>query len=124
MQGMIAPLTPPPAGLALASKSTKWSVIWRMLGIVVLLYIIAQAGVSILLGMVMDNSLLSFVSALCLIPFLGLFIFVRRPKLTHLIVANPDQAGSNQHPMNDSRVLITPIPTRYNDHLIRDSPPL
>ena len=120
----MAPLTPPPRGLALASKSTTWSVIWRMLGIVVLLYIIAQAGVSILFGLITGDSFLAIFSSICLAPFLALFLFVRRPKLTHLIMATPDQSGTNQHQLNDSRVLLTPVPTKFKHHLIRDSPPL
>ena len=120
----MAPLTPPPRGLALASKSTTWSVIWRMLGIVVLLYIIAQAGVSILIGLITGDSAVAIISTICLAPFLALFLYVRRPKLTHLILATPDQLGTNQHQLNDSRVLLTPVPTKFEHHLIRDSPPL
>ena len=121
---MMAPLTPPPKSLALASKSTTWSVIWRMLGIVVLLYIIAQAGVSILFGLYFGDSFLAIFSSICLAPFLALFLYVRRPKLTHLIMATPDQSGTNQHQLNNARVLLTPVPTKFKHHLIRDSPPL
>ena len=120
----MAPLTPPPKGLALASKSTPWSVIWRMLGIVVLLYIIAQTGVTILFALITGDSFLAILSAICLVPFLGLFLFARRPKLTHVIMATPDQVGTTQHQLNDSRVLLTPVPTKFKHHLIRDSPPL
>ena len=124
MQGQVAPLTPPPSGLALASKSTTWSVIWRMLGIVVLLYIIAQVSVLILYGLLLEDSLMTILSSICLIPLLLLYMFVRRPKLTHIIMATPEQFGSNQHQLNSSRVLQTPVPTKFSHHLIRDSPPL
>jgi RsiW-degrading membrane proteinase PrsW (M82 family) len=124
MQGQVAPLTPPPSGLALASKSTTWSVIWRMLGIVVLLYIITQVSVLILYGLLLDDSLMAILSSICLIPLLLLYMFVRRPKLTHIIMATPEQFGSNQHQLNSSRVLQTPVPTKFSHHLIRDSPPL
>ncbi len=124
MQGVATPLTPPPKGLALASKSTTWSVIWRMLGIVVLLYVIAQLGVAILFGLITGESEIAIFSTICLIPLLSIFLFARRPKLTHVIIATPDQLGSKQHPLTGSRVLQTPVPTTFAHHLIRDSPPL
>ncbi len=124
MQGVATPLTPPPEGLALASKSTPWSVIWRMLGIVVLLYVIAQFGVTILFGLITGDSELAIFSTICLIPLLSIFLFARRPKLTHVIIATPDNLGTQQHPLTGSRVLQTPIPSKFSHHLIRDSPPL
>lgn len=120
----MAPLTPPPRGLALASKSSTWSVIWRMLGIVVLLYIITQFAFTTIYGLAIGDSFLSIVSMFCMTPLLLLFIYSRRPKLTHVIMATPDQTGSYQHGLTNSRVLQTPMPTRFSHHLIRDSPPL
>lgn len=120
----MAPLTPPPRGLALASKSSTWSVIWRMLGIVVLLYIITQFAFATIYGLAIGDSFLSIISMFCMTPLLLLFIYSRRPKLTHVIMATPDQTGSYQHGLTNSRVLQTPMPTRFSHHLIRDSPPL
>ena len=120
----MAPLTPPPRGLALASKSSTWSVIWRMLGIVVLLYIITQFAFTTIYGLAIGDSFLSIVSMFCMTPLLLLFIYSRRPKLTHVIMATPDQTGSYQHGLTNSRVLQTPMPTRFSHHLIRYSPPL
>ncbi len=125
MQAMVAPLTPPPKGLALASKSTTWSVIWRMLGIVVLLYVITQVAILVLYGMIEGDSSLSICSLIFLIPLLLLFTYVRRPKLTHVVMAAPDSAnGTVQHSLPNSRMLFTPVPTRFSHHLVRDSPPL
>ena len=124
MQGQLAPLTPPSSGFALASKSTPWSVIWRMLGIVILLYVITQVIVAILFGLVIGDSFVAIGSSICLVPFLLLYIFVRRPKLTHVIMANPNPVGRTQHNLTDSRVLLTPMPTDFAHHLIRESPPL
>ena len=125
MQGTIAPLSPRPRGLALASKSTPWSVIWSMLGIVVLLYAITQVIVLALFGIFEAEASLTICSLIFLVPLLLLFTFVRRPKLTHLIMATPDEFSTlNQHQITNSRVLITPIPTKFSHHLIRDSPPL
>ena len=52
------------------------------------------------------------------------FIYARRPKLTHVVVANPSPTGKTQHILNDSRMLITPVPTSFSHHLVKDSPPL
>ncbi|MBT5184739.1 MAG: PrsW family intramembrane metalloprotease [Euryarchaeota archaeon] len=124
MQGQVVPLSPPPRGLALASKSTPWSVIWRMLGIVILLYIITQTAIAALYGVLMGELMLTIFSTVCFIPLLLLFVYIRRPKLTHVVIANPSPAGSNQHQLKDSRILLTPVPTTFSHHLIRESPPL
>jgi RsiW-degrading membrane proteinase PrsW (M82 family) len=125
MQEMVAPLTPPPRGLSLASKSTTWSVIWRMLGIVVLLYVITQVAILVLFGIIESDASLSICALIFLVPLLLLFTYVRRPKLTHVVMATPDMnTGSLQHILPNSRMLFTPVPTRFSHHLIRDSPPL
>jgi len=121
---MMAPLTPPPKGFALASKSSPWSTIWRMLGIVLLLYIIAQVMVLSLFGIVEGDSELTIFSLICSVPLLLVFIYARRPKLTHVVVANPSPTGKTQHLLNDSRMLMTPVPTSFSHHLVKDSPPL
>ena len=124
MQAMMAPLTPPPKGLALASKSSPWSTIWRMLGIVLLLYVIAQVMILSLFGIVEGDSALTIFSLVCSVPLLLIFIFARRPKLTHVVVANPSPDGKMQHLLPDSRMLMTPVPTSFSHHLVKDSPPL
>ena len=124
MQAMMAPLTPPPQGLALASKSSPWSVIWRMLGIVLLLYTIVQTMILSLFGIVEGDGFLTVTSLVCSIPLLMVFFFARRPKLTHVIMASPNPNGKMQHMLPDSRALITPVPTNFSHHLIKDSPPL
>ncbi|RAH13248.1 MAG: hypothetical protein CMB20_005125 [Methanobacteriota archaeon] len=124
MQPMVAPLSPPPTGLAIATQSSQWRTIWKMLGIVFLLYIIAQIIVTALYGIVVDDAYTTLFSLICLVPFAGLFFFVRRPKLTHVILATPDQDGSQLHHLPNSRVLKTPVTTRFSHHLIIDSPPL
>ena len=124
MQAIMAPLTPPPKGLALASKSSPWSTIWRMLGIVVLLYITAQVMVLSLFGIVDGDSGLTIFSLVCSVPLLLIFMYARRPKLTHVIVANPSPTGTLQHVLPDSRMLMTPVPTSFSHHLVKDSPPL
>ena len=124
MQPMVAPLSPPPTGLAIATQSSQWRTIWKMLGIVFLLYIIAQIIVTALYGIVVDDAYTTLFSLICLVPFASLFFFVRRPKLTHVILATPDQNGSQLHYLPNSRVLKTPVTTKFSHHLIIDSPPL
>ena len=124
MQPMMAPLTPPPKGLALASKSSPWSAIWRMLGIVLLLYVISNTMVLALFGVVEGDGSLTVTSLLCSLPLTLIFLKARRPKLTHVIMASPEPSGTTQHVLPDSRMLVTPVPTSFSHHLIKDSPPL
>ena len=95
-----------------------------MLGIVLLLYIIAQVMVLSLFGIVEGDSELTIFSLICSVPLLLVFIYARRPKLTHVVVANPSPTGKTQHLLNDSRMLMTPVPTSFSHHLVKDSPPL
>ena len=124
MQAVMAPLTPPPKGLALASKSSPWSVIWRMIGVVLLLFLIAETMILSLFGIVEGDVALTIISLICSIPLLLVFFFARRPKLTHVVIASQDDNGTMQHMLPNSRALLTPVPTRFSHHLIKDSPPL
>jgi len=124
MQPMMAPLTPPPKGLAFASKSSPWSAIWRMLGIVLLLYVISNTMVLALFGVVEGDGSLTVTSLICSLPLTLIFLKARRPKLTHVIMASPEPSGTTQHVLPDSRMLVTPVPTSFSHHLIKDSPPL
>jgi len=120
----VAPLSPPPPGLVIASKSSPWSIIWKMLGVVILLYIIAQAFVGVVFGFFIGDAFTSIFSMFCLVPLLAVFGYIRRPKLTHIILAVPDPSGNTSHQLPNARVLKTPVPTRFSHHLIIDSPPL
>ena len=124
MQAVMAPLSPPPKGLALASKSSPWSVIWRMIGIVILLFILAMTMVEALYGIILGDSELTIFSMICSIPLLLIFMYARRPKLTHVIMATPNPEGTTQHILPKARMLFTPVPTTFKHHLIKDSPPL
>lgn len=124
MQSMVAPLSPPPRDLVIASQSSPWSIIWKMLGVVILLYIIAQAFVGVVFGFFIGDAFTAIFSMFCLVPLLAIFGYIRRPKLTHIILAVPDPSGNTSHRLPNSRVLNTPVPTRFSHHLIIDSPPL
>ena len=95
-----------------------------MLGIVLLLYIIAQTMVLTLFGLIEGDGYLTVVSMICSLPLLLIFFYARRPKLTHVVMASPEPNGTTQHMLPDSRMLITPVPTSFSHHLIKDSPPL
>ncbi|MDP6864759.1 MAG: PrsW family glutamic-type intramembrane protease [Candidatus Poseidoniaceae archaeon] len=124
MQGQQIPLTPPPPGLALASASSPWKTIWSMLGIVILLYIISQFVTAIFFGIWLGSGTLTMFSSICLVPLLLVYMFTRRPKLTHVLVATPNPQGQRQHQISGNRILTTIQPTRFQHHLVRDSPPL
>ena len=120
----IQPLTPPPSNLTFASQSSPWNIIWRMLGVVFLVYIIANLSVAAIYGLFIGDPSLATFSLICSLPLVLLFLYSRRPKLTHVMMATPSQEGSTQHNISQSRVLFTPIPTKFTHHLLRDSPPL
>ena len=124
MQGQQIPLTPPPPGLALASASSPWRTIWSMLGIVILLYVISQVVTTIFFGIWLGSGELAMFSSICLAPLLLVYMFTRRPKLTHVLVATPNPQGQRQHQISGNRILTTPQPTSFHHHLVRDSPPL
>ncbi len=124
MEALVEPLKPPPSNLTFASQSSPWNTIWKMLGVVVLIYIIANLSVAALYGLFLGDSELAIFSLICSLPLVLIFVYSRRPKLTHIMLASADQYGKNQHYLPKSRILFTPVPTTFSHHLIRDSPPL
>ncbi len=95
-----------------------------MLGTVILLFVIANVAIIVPYGLLDLDSITTMVGLICLAPLLLLFIWIRRPKLTHVLLATPDPNGRMTHPITNARMLSTPMPTRFSHHLIRDSPPL
>ncbi len=124
MQGQALALTEPPPNLSLATPSTPWSVIWRMLGMVMLIFTIANIVTFIAYGIIVNEPSLSVLSTICLAPLLLIYMMVRRPKLTHVLLATPSYEGNTKHLIDQNRMLSTPMPTKFEHHLIRDSPPL
>jgi RsiW-degrading membrane proteinase PrsW (M82 family) len=61
---------------------------------------------------------------LCSLPLLLLVLTLRRPKLTHVVLADPSSRGKFAHQLPGGRVLSTSTPTVLSHHLIRRSPPL
>jgi len=127
------PLSAPPPGLVLASPSSPWRTVGRMVGLVILLYLIATPVTFIFIGLLDGdfdlqpgpaNPWMTLTGALCSLPLVALVLFLRRPKLTHVILAEAANGGQHAHQLPGETVLQTPWPTLLRHHLIRRSPPL
>ncbi len=77
-----------------------------MLGIVILLWVLAQFVVLIAAGFLdgdldgdfgpLEGSLI-IAGSLCSAPLVVLLLYIRRPKLEHLIIAEPVEGGKHVH---------------------------
>jgi len=92
-----------------------------MLGVVILTYIIAQTTLFIPFGIIENDSSIAFIGALITLPFVAWFLSIRKTKLIHLQIAEPDPHGTNAHVLPNRKTLITPIPTKFRHHLIKDT---
>ena len=117
-------LEPIPDGTVLARRSSAWSTFWRLVVVVVLMFMVSQGTVVIAFALMQGDPIAGLVAVILLVPFVLLLLHLRRPRLMHLIVAEPDPSGSMVHPIGTQRVLSTPIPTRAVQHITRMSPPL
>jgi RsiW-degrading membrane proteinase PrsW (M82 family) len=104
-----------------------------MLGLVIVCFFISQIAVLIVAGYIdgdMNGTigpfdpLVSFLGGVCLAPFLMLFFFLRRPKLTHTVQAYPSTAGTQFHALAGGAVVRSPVPTVVQHHLFRSTAPL
>ena len=127
-----------PAGTNHASsqalnQESRWHSVWRMLGIVVLLWFLAQFVVLIAAGFIdgdldgdfgpLDGTLI-IAGSICSTPMVLLLLAIRRPKLEHIIVAQPDAYGTQVHSLPNSRILQTPMPTTMRQFIVRSRHPL
>jgi RsiW-degrading membrane proteinase PrsW (M82 family) len=127
-----------PAGANHASsqalnQESRWHSVWRMLGIVVLLWFLAQFVVLIAAGFIdgdldgdfgpLDGTLI-IAGSICSTPMVLLLLAIRRPKLEHIIVAQPDAYGTQVHSLPNSRILQTPMPTTMRQFIVRSRHPL
>ena len=127
------PLQPPPPGLMLASPSSPWATVRRLVWLVVVLSLLANALIMVPIGLLdadfdfrpgPANPWLSFAGGVCSLPLVLLVLALRRPKLTHVVLADPSTVGRYAHQLPGGRVLSTSVPTVVRHHLIRRSPPL
>lgn len=127
MQGSIASST------SHLQTESRWSSVGRMLGIVILLWVLAQFVVLIAAGFLdgdLDgdfgpvDGLLIIAGSLCSTPFIVLLLYMRRPKLEHLIIAEPKADGRQVHSLPNSKILQTPVPTHIRQFIVRSRHPL
>ena len=78
------PLTPPKGQLILTKFKDPWKIVRRMLGVVILTYIIAQTSLFIPFGIIENDSSIAFIGALITLPFVAWFLSIRKTKLIHL----------------------------------------
>ena len=122
MQGSIASST------SHLQSESRWNSVWRMLSIVILLWVLAQFVVLIAAGFLdgdLDGDFGPFDGALliagtfCSAPLVALLLYMRRPNLEHLIIAEPDVVGQHVHALPNARILQTPVPTVVRQFIIR-----
>ena len=115
------PLTQAPGNIQLATKSKPWKNYWRMLGTVILAFILIWFGLSFVIAglwyRVVEITAMGAICSLIPLPFL---IILHRPKLIHVRLATPDPSGKNHHPLPEGGSLKTPEPTIFQRFVITD----
>ncbi len=125
-----SPLTPAPDGIQLATESKPWRNYWRMLGTVILAFIVIWYGISFLVaGSIYNELILSALGAFCSIAPLPFLFLLHRPKMVHVRLAVPDSNGKTHHPLPEGGSLKTPQTTSFQrfltpDDSVLDLPPL
>ena len=112
---------------------SRWSSVWRMLSIVILLWILAQFVALIAAGFLdsdfdgdfgpLDGAMV-IAGSLCSFPLVALLLYMRRPKLEHLIIAEPTPHGQYIHSLPNAKILQTPVPTTVRQFIVRSRHPL
>ena len=91
-----APLSVAPSNLRLATKSKPWNNYWRMLGTVILAFILIWFGLtSVIAGLIYQVVEITALGAICSLIPLPFLIILHRPKLMHVRLATPDPSGKN-----------------------------
>jgi len=124
------PLRPAPEDIQLATESKPWKNYWRMLGTVILAFILIWFGLPFLIaGVIYGNALVTGFGAVCSLIPLPFLIILHRPKLVHVRLATPDVSGKTHHPLPEGGSLKTPQRTTFHrfiipDDSVLDMPPL
>ena len=66
------------------------STFWRLVVVVVLMFMVSQGTVVIAFALMQGDLIAGLVAVILLVPFVLLLLHLRRPRLMHLIVAEPD----------------------------------
>ncbi|MBT3971256.1 MAG: PrsW family intramembrane metalloprotease [Euryarchaeota archaeon] len=114
-------LSQAPNNMIVARFRSVWKPIFRLSMLSIICSLLAQALVMLPFGFFAGEAVLSLLGVFCSLPLLLIFVLMRRPKLAHIIIAEPNPAGSYMHPLTKSRTLQTTVPTKIRRHLIRDS---
>ncbi len=115
------PLTQAPGNIQLATKSEPWKNYWRMLGTVILAFILIWFGLSsVIAGLIYREVVITGLGAICSLIPLPFLIFLHRPKLVHVRMATPDPLGKNHHPLPEGGSLKTPNLTMFQRFVITD----
>ena len=125
-----APLSVAPSNIRLATKSKPWKNYWRMLGTVILAFILIWFGLTIIIaGLIYNESILTAFGAVCSLLPLPVLIWLHKPKLMHVRLAIPHADGKTHHPLTEGGSLKTPEKTKFQrfiipDDSVLDLPPL
>ena len=115
------PLSPAPENIRLATESKPWNNYWRMLGTVMLAFLIVQFGLASLIeGALSGVAFISVIGAICSLAPIPLLLILHKPKLVHVRLAIPDAKGSRHHPLPEGGSLSTVEPTRFKRFLTQD----
>ena len=114
--------------LILSQISKPWTIIKRIVGLVIITYLLSNFILMIFYGIYLSFSvdqlngyLLSFIGLFCSFPLLFAFFWIRRPRLIHIQLAIPNEKGKKTHILQNNETLVTPIPTIFSHHLVKDS---
>jgi len=117
-------MTLPKNELILSHMSNPWSIIRRIVGLVIITYLLSQSILMIFFGLYigeLDGIIMSYIGLFCSFPLLFIFFWIRRPRLIHVKLAIPDESGKKAHILPNNETLVTPIPTTFSHHLVNDS---
>jgi RsiW-degrading membrane proteinase PrsW (M82 family) len=117
-------MTHPRNELVLSQMSKPWTIIKRIVGLVIVTYLLSNSILMVFFGMYLgdlDGFLLSFIGLFCSLPLLFTFFWIRRPRLIHIQLAIPNEKGKKTHILQNNETLVTPIPTLFSHHLVKDS---
>ena len=126
-------LSPSPKNLYLSQKSSPWKTVFSMLTSVFILFFFVQIFVAALFGFVdgdMDGDLgpmdplLVIFGTICSTPFLLFFLFLRKPKLAHIVRLESNPHGSNAHYITPGTLIQSPTATVLQHHLVHNTAPL
>ena len=126
-------LSPSPKNLYLSQKSSPWKTVFSMLTSVFILFFFVQIFVAALFGFVdgdMDGDLgpmdplLVIFGTICSTPFLLFFLFIRKPKLAHIVRLEANPHGSNAHYITPGTLIQSPTATVLQHHLVHNTAPL